>query len=171
MSYLLLFWIHWIHVCCLILFFGCCWTAPWPKQWEHAGFFTSSKFEANRYGSSAGYHWACHHSWRWPTYLCNFGCALSQVWDKRQKIRIMHSCHSQMYIRLHAGFANRQDRQSTQVRGVSENMLTVTLQLNEPGTAYCSTLRCVDHHGRVEAELRMCQEMLPHQNWEALSWL
>ena len=41
------------------------------------------------------------------------------------------------------------------------------------------TLRCVDHHGRVEAELlRMCQEMLghghrnlPHQNWEALSWL
>lgn len=91
MTYLLLFWIHWIHVCCLIFFFGCCWTAPWPKQWEHAGFFTSSKFEANRYGSSAGYHWACHHSWCWPTYLRNFGRALSQVWDKRQKIRIMHA--------------------------------------------------------------------------------
>lgn len=177
MTYLLLFWIHWIHVCCLIFFFGCCWTAPWPKQWEHAGFFTSSKFEANRYGSSAGYHWACHHSWRWPTYLRNFGCALSQVWDKRQKIRIMHAtprCTSACTLGLH-----RQSTQSTQVRGVSENMLTVTLQLNEPGTAYCSTLRCVDHHGRVEAELlRMCQEMLghghrnlPHQNWEALSWL
>ncbi len=70
-------------------FFGWCWNAPWPKQWEHDGFLTSSKLEANRYGSSAGYHWACHHSWRWPTYLRNFGCALSQVWDKRQKIRII----------------------------------------------------------------------------------
>lgn len=32
------------------------------------------------------------------------------------------------------------EHSSCQVRGVSDSMLTVTLQLNEPGTAYCVAL-------------------------------
>ena len=153
--------------------FGCCWTAPWPKQWEHDGFFTSSKLEANRYGSSARYHWECHHSWRWPTDLRNFGCALSQVGDKGKKIRIMHatprftSACTLGLPTVNSGTGSQREYvdSDTATQRAWNCLLPYTQMRWSPWESWSGVTTNVSRDAGHD------HSNLPCQNWEALSWL